>query len=166
MTFKKKLVTTVILGLLLVLLYRIIFQFSAQNGETSSILSKGITKGIVTFIRHLSGGHMSEQNAQGLSSSGELILRKAAHFTEYAIMGILTMGILNCYMQKRKAYLFAVIWVLLSAVLDEWHQYDIPGRCASVYDVMIDTLGGMAGAAFCIFFIWMIEQKKIRQNPG
>lgn len=164
MTLKKKLVITVLLGILLILLYAIIFQFSAQNGETSGSLSQGITKSIVTFIFQLGGGQMTEQYIEGISSSGEVILRKLAHFSEYAIMGILTLGILYCYLQKKKAYLISVIWVLLSAILDEWHQYYVPGRWASVFDVMIDTIGGMAGVALCVVFIRMIDQKKIKRN--
>lgn len=160
MTKKKRIITTVLLGILLVLLYIMIFQFSAQNGETSGNLSQGVTKSVITFLLGVSGGQLSQPSMDSLCASCEAIIRKAAHFSEYAVMGILTFGILNCYLRRKKAYFFSSIWVLISAILDEWHQYYIPGRWASAFDVMIDTSGGMIGAACCVLCIIIIEKKK------
>ncbi len=160
MTHYRKLVTTAILGLLLILLYIMIFYFSSQNSEASSSLSQGVTNKIVSFFLCITKGHLTEENVLAFFSNGERILRKGAHFAEYAVMGILTYGILNCYLKRWSAYLFAVIWVVVSAALDEWHQYYVPGRYASVYDVFIDTMGGMSGAFLCCMIICFIQRKK------
>lgn len=166
MTLYRKLVTTAFLGSLLLLLYITIFYFSSQNSEASSSLSQGITKDIVSFFLRITKGHLTEQNVLTLFANGERILRKGAHFGEYAVMGILTFGILYCYLKKCSAYLFAVIWVAVSAALDEWHQYYVPGRYASVYDVFLDTMGGMSGAFLCCMIICFIQRKKQKKFIG
>ena len=47
-------------------------------------------------------------------------------------------------------YFLTVIWVFLSAACDEFHQYFVPGRYASVADVLLDTCGGAFGMLLCI----------------
>jgi len=37
--------------------------------------------------------------------------------------------------------LWAIIWTVLYAVSDEFHQYFTPGRTGSCIDVLIDSLG-------------------------
>lgn len=160
MTKKRKIVTTIILGSLLAVLYCIIFLFSSQNGETSGGLSQKILKGIISFIKSLFRDGLSNQNIEGLSNGGEVILRKAAHFSEYACMGILTFEILICYIKKGKAYLLSLVWVFLSAAFDEWHQTFVPGRCGSFPDVLLDTIGGATGALLCFLIILIIDRKR------
>ncbi len=164
MTFRKKLIITAVLGILLILLYVIIFGFSSQNGEISGNLSMGMTTKMITFICNTFGEHMPESIYQMLIIHGENILRKTAHFTEYMCMGILILGILRCYVSNGKAYLISILWVAVSATLDEWHQYYVPGRYASVWDVLLDTFGGMTGACLCVFFMHLIQKALLKKN--
>jgi VanZ family protein len=68
----------------------------------------------------------------------DLILRKAAHLTEYAILGAL---VLRAVGQALPAFLIAVAY----AATDEVHQHFVRGRHASPIDVLIDSVGIAAG---------------------
>jgi VanZ family protein len=68
----------------------------------------------------------------------DLILRKLAHLTEYAILGALLLRALS-----RPA--LAIVLGGLYAVSDEVHQHFVRGRHAAWYDVLIDTVGVSVG---------------------
>ena len=73
-------------------------------------------------------------------------VRKLAHFTEYAILSVLLYRALRD--DRRWSLRAAVIAVLVSgfyAVLDEMHQYFVPGRTAAAMDCLIDLSGAAAG---------------------
>ncbi len=66
------------------------------------------------------------------------LIRKSAHFTEYAILfWLLVRGPF-----KDRPFSAMVICVGY-AFLDEGHQMFVPGRTASLYDVALDSTGAM-----------------------
>ena len=67
----------------------------------------------------------------------DLVLRKAAHVTEYAILGFL----LTRAFAAVPAFALGVAY----AATDELHQHFVAGRHASPIDVAIDALGVLAG---------------------
>ena len=137
-----------IAGVLLAVLYGIIFQFSAQDAEQSSSLSLSISERCARIINALSGGGWSEAR---LAEYFEHPIRKLAHFSEYGCMGILVYTLWGQWMNRGKRLsLLTVGWVFFSAASDEFHQYFVPGRYASVADVVLDTCGGAAGVLFCV----------------
>jgi VanZ family protein len=105
--------------------------FSAEN--TSSVV-----EAVVTFL-------VPAISSQELNLVHALI-RKAAHVTEYFIMGLLLFrafrGDSNVPWKWRWAS-FALIVVILWAATDEFHQSFVPTRAASAVDIGIDTAGGM-----------------------
>ena len=68
----------------------------------------------------------------------DLILRKIAHLSEYAILGALLLRAI-----QRPAV--AILAGGLYAVTDEFHQHFVRGRHAAWYDVLIDTVGVTIG---------------------
>jgi len=150
-TGKRRILVTGILAVLLALLYYVIFFFSAQDGEQSSSISQYVTRKGVGFVNSLSGGRWGGGALAELVERYERPLRKLAHFSEYACMGILVYLLLGQWMRRgRRLYLLTVGWVLLSAICDELHQFFVPGRYASPLDVMLDTCGGAFGVFLCI----------------
>lgn len=150
-TGKRRILLTVLLGCLLALLYYVIFFFSAQDGEQSSSLSQYVTRKGVGFVNSLSGGRWGGGGLAKLVERYERPLRKLAHFSEYACMGILVSLLLGQWMRRGRAlYILTVVWVLLSAACDELHQYFVPGRYASPADVLLDTCGGACGMLLCV----------------
>lgn len=141
-------------AILLVSLYVIIFGFSSQDGEESGSLSKEISTICVEVIETISGQDWSQSMTQSLAEYFEHPIRKLAHFTEYALMGLLVWTILEQWMTKRRLkWGLAVSWVFISAAFDEFHQTFVPGRYGSPIDVLIDTFGGIFGMLICSIII-------------
>jgi VanZ family protein len=74
------------------------------------------------------------------------LVRKLAHFTEYAILGALWFRGLSRGGAARPpaAAWLALVISVACAVVDETHQSFIPSRTASVRDVMLDSIGALA----------------------
>ncbi len=149
-TKKSKIIITIIAGILLVCCYGMIFLFSSDNAEESS----GISRAIADFLGHwyyriFGGGNAAgpyDPNAGYAFESLEKLIRKLAHFTEYMAVGFLSFLIVLLWMKKIGTGIrIVILQIFLSAVLDEFHQYFVPGRYASFFDVLIDTMGGIAG---------------------
>lgn len=156
-----KILKTVLAAILLLALYIVIFGFSAQDGEQSGSLSQLISEKCVEFINTISGRHWSRIFMDRLAAYFEHPIRKLAHFSEYACMGILVYTIWDQWLKRRKAlYLLTFIWVFVSAAADEFHQYFVPGRYASFADVCLDTCGGVFGMCLCMLAIKIIKKSR------
>lgn len=120
-----------------------IFVQSALPGNLSGAQS-GI---IVGFLHGITG-----MDPEVLS----LIVRKAAHFTEYMILGAcLTMNVRDCTKLNMKTASIAWLIATAYAVTDEIHQYFVKGRACSPVDMLIDSAGALVGVG-----IATIEMRK------
>lgn len=159
----KKIVLTVTAVVLLLLLYALIFGFSAQDGEQSGSLSRMISEKCVALLNSLSGKHWSRVFMENLSEYFEHPIRKLAHFGEYACMGILVFVMWSQWLERgKRLYLLTVLWVFVSAAADEFHQYFVPGRYASLADVCLDTCGGAFGVLLCVLFLKILQKRRGR----
>lgn len=102
-----------------------IFLFSSENGQESSSTSN-IFLPLLTWC-------MDEQLAS-------LIIRKAAHFTIYALLGFSVYKSFN-----KPRFLYALLVCVAYACFDEWHQSLVPDRSCQLLDVGIDSLGASVG---------------------
>jgi len=68
----------------------------------------------------------------------DLVLRKLAHATEYAVLGFLLLRALG---SELPAFAAGVAY----AASDEVHQHFVRGRHGAVYDVAIDAFGVVLG---------------------
>ena len=97
-----------------------------------------------------------------LGSLASFVVRKTAHFTEYAVLGFFTYKAVSCDVKDRKkAVLMAQLISTGYASTDEIHQMFVPGREGKVFDVMIDSCG-----AFCGIMVSLITQKLIEKKKG
>ena len=74
------------------------------------------------------------------------IVRKIAHFTEYAILAYLAARAFRTSSHPSLAthwFFVALALVVAYALLDEYHQSFVPSRTASIYDSFIDMSGGL-----------------------
>jgi len=71
------------------------------------------------------------------------VIRKLAHFTEYAILGGLWFRGLtrSDLLRPPVAAWLALLISVLCAIVDETHQSFVPSRTASVRDVLLDSFG-------------------------
>lgn len=144
MNRKKK---NIALGLLIAWMV-VIFVFSAMPGEVSSEQSQLLVS-LFSFLA-----------IDVESKFGEIahfIVRKGAHFTEYAILYFLACNYLRYYFKSTKAYLMALAFVFLYACTDEFHQLFVEGRAGRFVDVLIDTIGG--GFAMGVTYLLTLLKK-------
>jgi VanZ family protein len=71
----------------------------------------------------------------------DTILRKLAHFGEFALLVFLWWRVFVNRLAPRRAVLAAFLLTALYAATDEVHQHFVPGRQASPIDWMIDCAG-------------------------
>lgn len=161
----KQIVISIGAGTLLIILYILIFSFSAQNADESGALSRSISSICVNMLNSLSGEQMSGTRLEQLIMKYEGPIRKLAHFTEYACMGTLVYVLWVQWMERgKKLYLLTIIWVAVSAAADEIHQLFVPGRDGNIPDVCLDTFGGAAGLLFCILVGSIFERRRRKKT--
>ena len=137
-----------------------IFLMSAQTGETSAELSGSITETIVSIITP-DYDSLSESEQMALVDGWHTVVRKTAHFCEYAVLGVLLFySFLYSSLSMRYAALFAVLVAVLYAAGDEWHQSFVDCRGPSLADVGIDSLG----AVFGVLISGFVRAVKRRNN--
>ena len=77
-------------------------------------------------------------------------LRKIAHLSEYLILCLLSERAfrLSGGSWQRNSLIFAVVLSGFYALTDEWHQAFVPGRSATLSDVLVDLLGALFACAW------------------
>ncbi len=142
---------TTVYGILLILLYIMIFSLSAQDGAASTDLSTKFSGKCAELLGNIAGQNRTDAFIGEAAAYFEHPLRKLAHFTEYACMGALVYLLWSLWLRRSLwLYLLPAAWVFISAGLDEFHQSFVPGRCGSFADVCLDTLGGVVGTALVV----------------
>jgi VanZ family protein len=82
-------------------------------------------------------------------ATADTILKKAGHFTEYAVLAALSARACSAGRPLRRGDLWrALLLALFYAASDELHQSFVPGRTASLFDWLVDALG--AGLALLV----------------
>lgn len=158
---KRKTAVSVTAAVLLGLLYLMIFAFSGQNGKESGSLSSMISEKCVELLNAISGKHWTQAVMDSMAAYFEHPIRKLAHFSEYACMGVLLYGVWRPWKERgRRLYLLIVLWVFVSASADEFHQLFIPGRYGCFADVVLDTCGGAFGLLVCVFIEKLVLRRK------
>ncbi|MBQ8081668.1 MAG: VanZ family protein [Clostridia bacterium] len=154
-------------GSLALVMMLVIFLMSAADGERSAGMSGKLTE---LAVQKLYPGYEGLNTAaqEGAFDLMHHLLRKAAHFIEYAILGALYCLFLHTFPVKR-ARLYAWLLGTAYAATDEVHQLFVLSRGASPADVMLDSLGVACGvllaAAFSAFFT-QTRQKRALSSGG
>lgn len=91
-----------------------------------------------------------------------LLLRKAAHFTEYALLAALWWRALRTRIPGRTALIAAFAISVAYAATDEFHQTFVATRVGTPRDVLIDA----AGAAFAIALIARARTRDRKRTVG
>jgi VanZ family protein len=75
-----------------------------------------------------------------------MVTRKAAHFTEYAILGFLAARAFRTSPSptiRSRWFLISATVIVTYALADEYHQSFVPSRTGSIFDSLIDMAGGL-----------------------
>ena len=129
-----------------------IFVSSSISGEYSGYASMAVAE---TFRRVL-------QIEYDTISAATLnfILRKFSHLVVYFALSFCLANYLKFITESRRN-LFLAAWLLASAygVIDEIHQYFVPGRVMTASDMLINAVGAAAGVAAVL--LWLRRRGKL-----
>lgn len=114
----------------------VIFFMSAMPGEISDEESGMVVRLLTAFLQLIPGNLIDRIDVFLL----ELLVRKAAHMLEYAILFVLYRRALTLS-GVRFSGIAALLLCVIYASTDEFHQSFVEGRACASYDVIIDTLG-------------------------
>ena len=128
---------------------------SAMPGETSGDLSNWVGDILSFFLPFLT------------TETGLHLLRKAAHFSEFAALGMAFGWLFGMVMVKKHwRYLFPVGCGAAVACVDEFIQIYSPGRYSSIVDVGIDCSGVITGCLvlwLCLVVLTQLKKKRAAQ---
>lgn len=163
----KKQTKRIIFAILIIINCIAIFYFSNQIADDSSITSSRVVNLISEIIPTIK--NMQEPDKTILKEEILTpIVRKGAHFSIYAMLGILTINFMLTFENKKmnKKIIFALLFCMFYAITDEFHQYFIPGRSAEIRDVIIDSSGALTGILFVIIVLAIVKRikKKIKKE--
>lgn len=163
---KRRMIYNVSVWILTFIWLCVIFYFSSQPSEESDEQTSFVINILSRLFNvDISQGGTIEQF--GILHNIDFFVRKTAHLTEYAVLGVLSFLSLKEISRKfEKQRLFqmssALIFCLLYAVSDEIHQMFVPGRSPMIRDVMIDFCGSLVGVGVC--FIIVLIFGRIRRS--
>lgn len=152
---KKQKIFILLTGALTVALMVFIFCMSQKNADHSSQSSGRIVKLFIRlFVWDFESFDMEKQ--MRVKDIMTVIVRKGAHFSEFAALGLL----LSLHLSSLKKHLWPALPIgILYAVSDEIHQIFIPGRSCEFRDMCIDA-GGILLGFLIVHIILLIRKKK------
>ena len=95
------------------------------------------------------------------------LVRKAAHFTEYAVLALLAARAFRTSHKQRLKQLWwlaAFALVACVALSDEYHQSFLPSRTGTIYDSLLDMTGGATALACAA--LWHARGRRKVAGPG
>lgn len=149
MKSKNIVIFRIISSLLLISVMILIFFLSSENAAKSSNTSGSL---IAMFVKIFTPewDSLSQAERLVLIAPYQFIVRKAAHFTIYAVLGIFSflafITYKNCPIKIRYMIIFG--FCLAYSISDEIHQLFVPGRCGDLRDVCVDFCGSIVGILF------------------
>lgn len=133
----------IIFAIMTLLWVAVIFSFSLQPGEVSGDISGSFLQKVLEWFAP-GVFEKLETMPQEQLDIWHMILRKCAHFTEFAVLGVLSsLTLLQTKVSRR--VLMATVFCLVVASVDETLQLFVDGRAGRVVDVMIDEAGALSG---------------------
>lgn len=136
----------------------VIFAFSAQTGNRSGNTSGEIVRWVIGLL-YRGFGELPEAEQASVLELLQLVIRKGAHFAEYAVLAILTASALRTYsLSLPLRWCLPVAISALYAVTDEIHQYFVPDRACRLLDVGIDTAGALFGTAVFVLLGYILKR--------
>jgi len=96
----------------------------------------------------------------GWEISMEILVRKLAHFCEFALLGALMAALLERSERGKTRFLLAELFCLGAAAVDELIQRLVPDRGPSIKDVLLDFSGATVGVICGAALLWLMAQYK------
>lgn len=135
----------ILFGMLTLFIMGIIFYSSAQNGSASAGQSGRVTR-LIQKIFFPSWSHSEPEVFERQLYALQFLIRKAAHFSVFLLLGVFALEFLTTFSVKWVARMgITVLFIVFYAASDEVHQFFSDGRSMMVFDVLVDSVGGTLG---------------------
>ena len=130
----------------------VIWSFSVKNAASSTVDSDAATSVIKSLLENVFGAEF-EINTN--------LIRKLAHFSEFAVLGFLSFFAFYFLEIRKKLQLiiYPVSFGLAVAGTDEFLQLFFEGRSAQITDVLLDTSGVLTAVLFLLAIISTANKK-------
>ena len=169
---KKKRVVVIIILVAIILLWILgIYKLSSMNTTNSNGKSSGI---IGVFIEDtleltnkygITNSHPDDAKLEKASQLLNTPLRKVMHAGVYFVLAFMVIFITNYLFHNKKlliSIIITLVFVIIAAGFDEYHQTFVDGRTGAVKDVLIDTAGAVVGILFygSYYYVYRIGYKR------
>ena len=123
-----------------------------SNGKSSGIISIFIEDALeITNDYGITDSHPDDSKLEHASELINAPMRKVIHATVYFVLGFFIMIIFSIIFDHNKYILTVLITLILCIIFagtDEFHQTFVNGRTGQLLDVIIDSVGAVAGIGF------------------
>ena len=147
--------------LLTVFIMVMIFVFSSQEAVQSQKTSESFTKKVLSVSKSFKSLPEIKQNI--VVERVQFSVRKAAHFSVFALLGISLLSAMQLSFKKRFLWLFSYIIATVYAISDEVHQLFVIGRSCRVGDMFIDSMGALSGILIVLIITTLYKNKKAKR---
>lgn len=100
----------------------------------------------------------------GMPQEGRGLLRKLAHFGEFALLGMCLRWLFGMLTKAPKFYWLSAACGAAVAFVDEGIQMFVPDRGPGLWDVGIDFLGVMLGITLLSAIHYKVKMKKLEET--
>ncbi len=143
----KKTILKTMAALPAVILMPAIFIFSAAEAPESTKSSMTVSFRLIRAAESMGFLHLSPVQEYLSAEAIEGPIRKLAHITEYTVLAAAVYLMFVLWTNRRiLLYFVTVLFSLIYAASDEFHQLFVKGRSGSFSDVCVDAIGVTIGA--------------------
>lgn len=143
----------------------LIFCFSSKPADNSNESSMTVVNKIFNFYENITDSQYQPAQISKIKESLNHIVRKSAHFCEYALLAMAIAFHLSVWKRKGKVlFLLPVVISCLYAITDEFHQTFVPGRAGLWKDAMLDTSGAATGTLLFVLILIILESKRLKNS--
>lgn len=116
---------------------------------------------------------MSPDEQAAVVESLSFPVRKAGHFSEYAVLGLLAFATLRQGQVLRSSQAIritrktapasagAVVIAFVYACFDEFHKLFVAGRSGQPFDIGVDTAGAFVAVAIAVVVVRVRERRRV-----
>ena len=126
---------------------------------STDVLSASNTGGVLVRPVLWLFPHLSEETLKIY----QFVVRKAGHFTEYFVLALVAARAFRtstCELLHARWFWVSLSLIVVYSLSDEFHQSFYPSRTASIYDSIIDSLGGLTA----LVLLALKSGKNLRQD--
>ena len=152
----KKIIICILLWALVLGWVALIFSMSAEPAIESTETSGNTLRAILNVI-YPGFKNLDETKQQDIIEQNQYFIRKTAHFSSYAFLGILISAAMAQHIAKFSLISYGIGTAY--AISDEIHQLFVPGRSGQVTDVLLDSAGVALGCMLIYVIIKTVKRK-------